>query len=105
MHPEEILPWLRRCAQPTPDTGLKTFLGALAYHWWLIHTGHKVHPLELDDCPLNQFLTAQGHAHGDAAQWHQAIHGPQENRVANQNLIVWLAKHAQREMKDENGTT
>ncbi|HUX83129.1 MAG TPA: EAL domain-containing protein [Halothiobacillus sp.] len=104
MPPEEILPWLQRCPPRPADTGLRTFLGALAYHWWLIHTGHKTHPLKLDDCPLNQFLTAQGHAQGEAARWHQAIHGSQENRVANQNLIAWLAKHAQREMKNESGT-
>lgn len=103
MPPGEILPWLQRYPPRSPDTGLKTFLGALAYHWWLMHTGHKIHPLALDDCPLHQFLATQGHMHGEAALWHQAIHGTQENRIANRNLLAWLAKHAQHETQNKNG--
>ncbi|MDA3878170.1 MAG: hypothetical protein PF483_13935, partial [Halothiobacillus sp.] len=94
---------LQRYPPRSPDTGLKTFLGALAYHWWLMHTGHKIHPLALDDCPLHQFLAIQGHMHGEAALWHQAIHGTQENRIANRNLLAWLAKHAQHETQNKNG--
>lgn len=97
MPAEEVMTWHQQF-QPLHQVGhIQTYLGALAHHWWLMHNGHKVHPHALADCPLSQFLAAQGHEDSEAAQWHREIHTDGDNRAANRNLIAWLADQAQKE--------
>lgn len=102
MPPEEVLPWSKDRPSQPPHGDFTTFLGALAYHWWLTHTGHKLHPHEMKNCPLSRFLIRQGQEHGDVADWHRAVHGPHEDRKANRNLIAWLAENAQKEARRQN---
>lgn len=103
MPPEEILPWLDGQPPPhEPTPGFDTYLGALAYHWWLIHTGRRIHPEDMVKCPLNRFLIDKGHGDSEAATWHRETHAAQENRTASRNLLVWLTEHVQDESRTEN---
>ncbi|ANJ66690.1 hypothetical protein A9404_04220 [Halothiobacillus diazotrophicus] len=102
MPPEEILPWLDGLPPHQPTPGFDTYLGALAYHWWLMHTGRRIHPEDMVKCPLNRFLIDKGHGDSEAATWHRETHAAQENRTASRNLLVWLAEHVQAESRTES---
>ncbi len=94
----ELRDWLHRRGQPTPDgSALRTWPGALAYHWRAVHdrAGGDVHPGGLQDCPLTHFLRAHRVDDRQALAWHARYHeasGADERMAAADALLGWLAQ-------------
>ncbi len=95
MPPEAVMAWAAQWHwRTTPDAGIGSYLGALAYHWRYMHEDVGRFPLQHDACPLTGFLDARGHRDDEAARWHRAVHeapDPAPRRAASRQLLAWLA--------------
>ncbi len=80
------------CGEPAP---LRTFAGALAYHWHQMHANDGLHAGALADCPLDTFLAARQLGAGEPGRWHARLHDSAavhaEAAAAAQRLLAWLA--------------
>lgn len=100
---ERVASWYAGFELDLDDQRLKTWLGALAFHWRYLHArddGHGLNPL--DACPLTFFLRAQGLHEGDVARWHAQVHeaaaaGGQARDAAGGPLLAWLVERVRAE--------
>jgi diguanylate cyclase (GGDEF)-like protein/PAS domain S-box-containing protein len=83
---------------------LKSFLGALTYHWLLVHQAAKIHELPLDQCLLTDFLHSKGLETSKAARWHEQVHAQRgredESHASERELTQWLIRRSQKEAED-----
>ncbi len=95
MPPETVLNWAAQWRwNTTPQAGIASYLGALAYHWRYMHEDVGRFPLQHDACPLSAFLEARGHGAEDPGHWHRAVHeaaDAQARTAASRQLLAWLA--------------
>ena len=71
---------------------LRSYAGALAYHWRYVHMNSGHHPQAAESCALHAFLDAQGLADAEPARWHAAVHRADGNADgASRRLLAWLA--------------
>ncbi len=95
MPPSDILAWYQ-ARLPHPDcTAIRHALGALAYHWRLMHGGDKAHDQPVDACPLTNFLTHRSEPAGEAAAWHAQVHNGTNVAAASEKLTNWLVARVQ----------
>lgn len=86
----DILPWSKTFKLPIQAGEIHTYLGALAYHWKIIHGGEPASPTSADTCPLATFLNQLGEVALDAAAWHIQFHSGQDAPGASKKLTDWL---------------
>lgn len=92
MTPERCTPWLDAFTLDLRGSPLRTFLGALAYHWQYSRLAAP-HPLDLDHCPLTRFID-DAQAGQDVAAWHSLQHTPESTHPAASRLLIdWLTRH------------
>jgi diguanylate cyclase (GGDEF)-like protein len=71
---------------------LRTYAGALAYHWRYVHMNSGHHPQTAETCALHAFLLAHGLADSEPAAWHAAVHRADgDTDGASRRLLAWLA--------------
>lgn len=91
---DEIPTWMRtHPPMPVAATApLQTAAGALAYHWWFLHSHHgDHHDGDAEHCPLHAFLLSQGTHATEAMRWHAEIHDQPQHSEASRQLMAWLA--------------
>lgn len=95
MPAEDFLDWHQaHCRAPAVRfrrNHIGSDLGALAYHWVATRGGQDRSALPVADCPVTQYLEAQGLSDSEAAHWHQRCHiGPdaQEGTLLFTNWLV-----------------
>lgn len=83
---------------------LKSFLGALTYHWLLVHQATKIHELPLDQCLLTDFLRSRGLEMSEAARLHERVHSQRgcedESRTFEREFTQWLIRQSQQEAEE-----
>ncbi len=98
MPADAFIAWTR--ARPIDllrDGHLRTWLGALAYHWRTGHdrSMHVLAPSDSASCPLTRFLAAMGVVDEDILRWHEQCHadvaGEERDRAAS-SLLRWLSE-------------
>ncbi len=89
MTPEHCLTWLGT-AEPIPrPASIRTYLGALAYHWQFARLAAS-HPVDTESCPFGRFVGGVG-AGSDVESWHELQHLPQSSHsTSSRSLIDWL---------------
>ena len=94
--PADALPgWIQaRPAAHRAETGLHSWLGALAYQWMLMHNPlHLRQPGALASCPITGFLQARNVDDPEALQAHALIHAEsrEPQRIqAMRRMMQWL---------------
>ncbi len=89
MPPEDCLRWADSFTLHSHLSPIQTPLGALAYHWQFTRLAAP-HPLELDRCPLNQFIH-EANASTDVQKWHAQQHEiPGMHPGSSQFFIDWI---------------
>lgn len=101
MAPEAVAPWVRAWAwEPVGTAEIRSFLGALAYHWSWMHDDSGTARGAFADCPIAVFMNARGLADHAAAQWHQAAHEAGDDaarRQASAEFVAWLVDRVREE--------
>jgi hypothetical protein len=99
MEADRIPSW----SSPAPVSGkhdpVRSYLGALAYHWRSLRRGRaEAHPTPLAECPLTPFLERLGLGNLDPYRWHRDIHGPgKEAASSGKKLTLWLIERVSQE--------
>jgi diguanylate cyclase (GGDEF)-like protein/PAS domain S-box-containing protein len=94
MTPDACMAWLDEFTYDLHRSPIRTFLGALAYHWQFSRLSAP-HPLDVKHCPVTRFLD-DSHAGTDVAAWHHLQHVPgSANPASSRLLIAWLTRHTQ----------
>lgn len=89
MSPDAVVNWVRQFRMPTERGVIRTFTGALAYHWRYMRTTGTASP-SWEQCPLTAFL---GTDHSDAARLHRSLHTPGTDQDhASRVLVDWLVQ-------------
>ncbi len=79
-------------ANTCDDAALRTYAGALAYHWRSMHMNGGRHPHTAETCALHAFLAARELADSEPARWHAAVHRADGDADgASRRLLAWLA--------------
>ncbi len=92
MPAEDILTWSQGFTLPIQTGEIHTHLGALAYHWKIIH-GSDVDKLgSVENCPLARFLKELGEPAQAAAAWHGQFHSGRDTQDASKKLTDWLVE-------------
>ncbi len=100
---ESVASWYAGFKLDLEAAQLKTWLGALAFHWRYLHARDDGHDLNvIEACPLTLFLEAQGLHDGDVARWHAQVHeaaaaGARAPDSAGGPLLTWLVERVRRE--------
>ncbi len=82
---------------------IRTYLGALAYHWRYMHNasqGAWAMPVSAgEDCPVHRFLVDKGWGDTEVVHWHRAVHAASKDvrREASLKLRAWLIARVQDE--------
>ncbi len=99
MEAERIPEWSRRPRDPSRPESLRTWLGALAYHWKFMHgESPRPHPEEIDRCPLTRFLREHGPETEEGAFLHRNLHNPGADIFAlSRSFTLWLVERVRRE--------
>ena len=78
------------------DCGLKSWIGALAYQWMVMHDALSLRlPGELDSCPVTGFFATQSIHDPQILQWHRQVHeDPDESArlQAMRHLTHWMTR-------------
>lgn len=82
--------WLGRDPVRSDRAVIRTFLGALAYHWKL-HRAGSTHPGTVGACPITPLLAAEDLAGTSVLGWHQQQHRASFERGSSDDLVQWLA--------------
>ena len=94
--PADRLPDWLGTFEATAATGLqplRTYAGALAYHWRFVHSSNGRHPTPSAECPLGRFLADKGYQRTEVDRWHECVHDASpEAAEASQKLVDWLAE-------------
>lgn len=90
---DELLDWLERRPVTARDGSIRTWLGALAFHWQFVHADRAA-PVPLESCPLKAFLDQRGHASDEVARWHARAH---EVGDGGRDLLSWLVERVRAE--------
>ena len=99
MDPDRIPDWSRNARDPARPESLRSWLGALAYHWKFMHSETpRPHPEPFDRCPLTRFLREKESDGEEGAVLHQALHQPEADLFTlSRSLTLWLAERVRRE--------
>jgi hypothetical protein len=95
MPPEDLAAWQARRQSLAAGGPLRSFLGALAFHWLFVHEARN--PLALEACPLSAFLQERGLHRDEVAHWHRRVHEGVDAREASHRLMEWLVARVQEE--------
>ncbi len=90
MAADELITWHQHFTMPIQVGGIQTFLGALTYHWWFMHHEHHEHPTQEADCPITNFLVAQGLQGCEVSDWHTQVHADPSHLHASEQLTGYL---------------
>lgn len=96
MPAEELLHWRPPSELPVNGLQIRTFLGALAYQWRLMHQ-KKLLP-DHETCPLASFLSTRGRLDPMSAYWHEQIRSSPTDADVSARLLAWLAEEVRGEM-------
>jgi diguanylate cyclase (GGDEF)-like protein/PAS domain S-box-containing protein len=89
MPAESVPAWIADFTLPPRHAPVRTFPGALAYHWQFARLD-SAHPGPLDTCPMTSFLSGEPSA-GTAMKWHQQQHtGAADHLGPSAELLQWL---------------
>jgi diguanylate cyclase (GGDEF)-like protein len=89
MPADDVPAWLSTFRAPARSGPVRTFTGALAFHWKSVRLD-SFHHGRLEGCRLTEFL-AQTDATGEAIGWHQDMHDPSaEHGKVSARLMQWL---------------
>lgn len=97
MPAEQIVAWSRAHTLPIYTGTIRTYLGALAFHWRFMHSAPTRSPVCVSACALHQFLADRNLLHSDAARWHAQVHSGDDAKAASRRLIDWLSNEVRRE--------
>lgn len=100
MPAEALAAWRRDFRLPVEPGTLHTYLGALAYHWRLLHNGEPSYPNSGGECPLARFLAKQRLADSLPGGWHAQPRQGIEGQAAGQALLDWLVEQVRQEASD-----
>ncbi len=99
--PETVSAWMHAWTWETVGTmEIRSFLGALAYHWGWMHEESGAERGAFPDCPMQAFLEARGLTHHAAAQWHRAAHEAIDDatrKASSAAFIAWLVEQVREE--------
>lgn len=102
MRAQRLLSWQQEWRQAWRGEGdLKTYLGALAYHWRALHDPEPESP----SCALTAFFAERDLADSEVASWHQQVHqagDARQRRVAHDRVTRWLARQVRRQADRES---
>ena len=89
--------WMRgHRPEPRGDGALRTWAGALAFHWVTTHGGaHARHAGSLEACALTRFLHAHAIDDPEVLRWHARLHRSsraQRRDAGAAALLQWLAQ-------------
>jgi len=76
---------------------VRTFLGALAYHWLHAQSALPESSVPLKDCPVTQFFDAQGLGDAPVARWHRQCHADPLEPDASHRVTAWLVDRVRSE--------
>ncbi len=99
MEPDLIPGWSLNFRDPARPESLRTWLGALAYHWKIMHTDTpRPHPEDFERCPLTRFLLEKEPEGQEGAILHRALHQPDADLFTlSRSFTLWLAERVRRE--------
>ncbi len=97
MPAEEFPAWIRSHSATAGGTALRTWPGALAYHWVAGHDRVRAQQTRKDfaTCPLSEFLRTQGVETPEVLHWHETAHigaTSPERKEASEALLRWLGQ-------------
>jgi diguanylate cyclase (GGDEF)-like protein/PAS domain S-box-containing protein len=107
LRPQHIPGWLEDFSPPTLS-GVRTFLGALAYHWQFARL-RSPHPGLLEDCPLTGFLDLHAGPGQPGTLWHGFQHRSRQGALYREDadhadsatlLVRWLAERVAAEFAE-----
>ncbi len=105
MPKEQLVSWVGQPKNPVPTGNpLRTYLGALAYHWrYMQRVGKRremgIH-MALEACPVTHFLREKGLEGAAVAQWHAQVHETNLAGIrqeASDRLKDWLVEQVRSE--------
>lgn len=97
MPPGEVIHWRPPVELAVNITEIRTFLGALAYQWRMMHQ-RRTSPLQSGEhCPLAHFLSESCRQYPEAAQWAGQIRSAAPDGDVSSGLLTWLAERVQDE--------
>ena len=100
MPAEALAAWRRDFRLPIEAGTLRTYLGALAYHWRLLHSGEPGYPGSGGKCPLARFLAERHLTDSLPGRWHAQLHQDTDRQAAGQALLNWLVERVRQEASD-----
>lgn len=97
MPADELLDWSPPEELPVDVREIRTFLGALAYQWRVMHQRRSGHGQPDAGCPLMAFLRAYGRTDPIAAEWHAQLQAAPSDSELGARLLSWLAEQVHEE--------
>ena len=82
---------------------VRTFLGALAYHWLHAQSALPESAVPLKSCPVTRFLDAQGLDDAPVARWHRQCHAEPFDHEASHKVTAWLVDRVRSESATAGG--
>lgn len=92
MPADRIPAWVDAFALAADPDRIRTFLGALTYHWLHVQPALPDVAIALESCPVSRFLEARGLAGSPAAAWHRQCHAGGGAAEASRRMNAWLVE-------------
>ncbi|MDA3877947.1 MAG: EAL domain-containing protein, partial [Halothiobacillus sp.] len=103
MPADEVTHWHPQAELAVNMTEIRTFLGALAYLWRMIHQRRTSPALPEENCPLTNFLSSCGRSDPEAAQWSGQVRFAVPGSDVSARLLAWLAEQVRNEVAETTG--
>ena len=98
MPADEVIHWHPQAELAVNMTEIRTFLGALAYLWRMIHQRRTSPALPEENCPLTNFLSSCGRSDPEAAEWSGQVQFVIPGSDVSARLLAWLAEQVRDEV-------
>jgi EAL domain-containing protein (putative c-di-GMP-specific phosphodiesterase class I) len=92
MPADQIGSWTNTTLPYRKDGPIRTYLGALAFHWHYMHRDRlESHPYSLPGCPMTRFLDGLESGSQDPDRWHRDIHDAGRGMASSsEKLTLWM---------------
>ncbi|MCU1532604.1 MAG: hypothetical protein JWO49_2175 [Arthrobacter sp.] len=92
----EVPAWMADFKSRGDTRGIRTALGALAFHWKFLRLGSP-HPYTVQECPLTGYLRFRGAESGEIDRWHAQQHQTPSGFGASRMIVDWLIREIRAE--------
>ena len=94
MPAEEIVEWSRSFVLPNKSGTIRTYLGALAFHWSVMHSSKPAEACpSFQECPLTHFIEEKGLEKTEGAIWNALLHEKGKDfESISRKMTNWLVE-------------